>query len=66
MRYQDHIKTLQKAYFEHYQRLINAGTKARQAWEQVEAHYDYSFYSSYESFKVSLCKYRKSKKHQPA
>ncbi|MFZ1751448.1 MAG: hypothetical protein WAU01_14710 [Saprospiraceae bacterium] len=64
MRYTDHIKTIRNQYFERFAELkrLNPRCSDKDIYEKLENEYDYSMYSTYDSFRTSIYQYRKSLK----
>jgi hypothetical protein len=71
MKYQEHIKILQRQYFEQFKKLKedHPNEKGIRLWELLESQYDFNMYSTYDCFRSSLYVYNKKQrecKNQPS
>ena len=64
MRYQEHIKILQKEYFEKFAKVKseNPTLTGKDIWQKLESTYDFNMYASYDCFRTSLYQYNKKRK----
>jgi hypothetical protein len=61
MKYQEHIKKIQREYFERYNKLKeeNPNLKGKDIWIMLESQYDFTMYSTYDCFRTSYYLYNK-------
>jgi hypothetical protein len=64
MRYQEHIKILQKEYFKKFFEIKSKypDKKGKEIWELTEQAYDFNMYSNYNVFRTSLSQYQKKQR----
>lgn len=65
MKYQQHIKNLQKGYFTKFEQLKseNPRLKGKDIWELLESEYDFEMYSTYDCFRTSYHIYQKNQRN---